>query len=55
MKLVTYVVFFESWSALAAFEGNEDMVQFANNLHLNQNSKSTLGASFTVVTIAAQK
>ena len=55
MKLVAYVVFFESWSALAAFESNEDMVQFANNLNLNQKSTSTLVASFTGATIATHR
>ena len=47
-----YVAFFESWSALAAFESNEDMVQFANNLNSNPDSTSTLITSFTGTTIA---
>ena len=50
-----YLMLFESWSALAAFESNEDMVQFANSLNSNPDSTSTLVASFTGTTIASFK
>jgi hypothetical protein len=50
-----YVMFFESWSALAAFESNEDMVQFANSLNSNPDTTSTLVSSFTGTTIATYK
>ena len=50
-----YVALFESWSALAAFESNEDMVQFANNLNSNPDSTSTLVTSYTGTTIATYK
>ena len=48
-------MFFESWSALAAFESNEDMVQFANSLNSNPDATSTLVSSFTGTTIATYK